>query len=142
MITQTLDWTLDCFPRHGWVFEVPMPPLQSVVSIQYIDTAGATQTLATTEYKVDSKNKPGRIAEAFGKTWPATRAEINAVTVQFTAGFGDTGNDVPENVKLGMQLLIGTWYRNHESVITGTIATRLPDGIEALWGSPGQVSRF
>lgn len=142
VITQSWDWTRDHFPPSGWVFEVPKPALQSVTSITYTDSAGAAQTLATAEYTVDAKSEPGRIAEAFGKTWPAAQAVINAVTVRFAAGFGADANAVPENVKLGMQLLIGTWYRNRESVITGTTAAALPDGIAALWGSPGQVSRF
>ena len=140
LITQTWDWTLDAFPRLGWLFEVPKPRLQSVASIQYIDTAGATQTLATSEYTVDAKNQPGRIAEAFGKSWPATQAVINAVTVQFIAGHA-TSAEVPEDVKFGMLLVIGHLYQNRESVIVGTIATKLPDGVEALW-APYRVTRF
>lgn len=62
-------------------------PLRSVVSISYLDANGAAQTLATTEYTVDKKSEPARIAEAYGKSWPVTQDELNAVMVTFKAGY-------------------------------------------------------
>ena len=89
LITQTWELHLDWFPRGA--IRVPLPPLQSVTSITYIDTAGASQTLDASKYKVLGINIPtpaGRIETAFGETWPSTRAEGEAVTVTFVAGYG------------------------------------------------------
>ena len=99
IITQTWEITFDWFPRGA--IRVPLPPLQSITSVQYIDTAGATQTLAASKYKVLNLNSPtraGRIETAFGETWPSTRDEGEAVTVTFVAGYG--GRDaVPEPIR-------------------------------------------
>jgi uncharacterized phiE125 gp8 family phage protein len=99
LITQTWELTFDWFPRGA--IRIPLPPLQSITSVQYIDTAGATQTLAASKYKVLNLNSPtraGQIETAFGETWPSTRDEGEAVTVTFVAGYG-LRNAVPEHIR-------------------------------------------
>jgi uncharacterized phiE125 gp8 family phage protein len=88
LVTATYDLMLDCFPCSSWIcpIEVPRPPLQSVISIIYIDTTGITQTLDPTRYIVDTNSEPGRIMLAYGQSWPPTRVIMNAVTIRFMAG--------------------------------------------------------
>lgn len=62
-------------------------PLMGVTSIAYVDTDGATQTLATSVYTVDKNTEPARIVLAYGQSWPSTRPQMNAVTVTYIAGF-------------------------------------------------------
>lgn len=129
LITQTWEWRLDGFSL--WTLIVPMAPLISVTSIQYIDGEGTTQTLATTEYTVDAKSEPARIAPAYGKYWPATRYEMNAVTITFTAGYG-AASAVPFQIKQAILLVIGHLYERREETITGTIIAEIPLGVQAL----------
>jgi uncharacterized phiE125 gp8 family phage protein len=135
LVTQTWEWRLDRFPwGNNWAdaLRVPLPPLQSVTSIEYVDTAGVTQTWSDTLYKVDTSKEPGRIAPVYGETWPLTRDEIAAVTVTFIAGYGANPQDVPAAIRSALLLLIGNWYTFREPTITGTIVARLPMGVEAL----------
>jgi uncharacterized phiE125 gp8 family phage protein len=135
LITQTWELTLDRFPcgtvgyGASWVkqtqIQLPKPPIQSVTSVKYIDTDGVLQTLASTEYVVDTTSMRGRIVPAFGKVWPSTRATINAVTIRFVAGYGDAAK-VPESLKNAMKLMLGGAYENRESLITGTIVADNP----------------
>jgi uncharacterized phiE125 gp8 family phage protein len=75
-------------PRiFGDLIRLPRPPLIEVLSVQYVDTAGVPQTLATTEYQVDALDEPGRLRPAFGKYWPATRWQLGAVTITYNAGY-------------------------------------------------------
>lgn len=85
-ITQTWDLFLDAFP--AWGIEIPYPPLASLTSIKYVDSAGVEQTLASADYLVDVKSEPGRVTPAYGKTWPSIRSQMNAVTVRFVCGYG------------------------------------------------------
>ena len=136
-INATFDWSFYGFPsgRVIRLDEQPLAPLVSVTSIKYVDTDGATQTLATSEYVVDIGVKPGEIELAFDKSWPSTRGQRNAVTVRMIVGHGEGPGDVPEDAKAVMKLLIGTWYDNREGVIVGTISSKLPDAVESLlWG--------
>jgi len=58
--------------------------------------------------------EPARLVPAYGKTWPATRNEINAVEVTFTCGYG-AASAVPEAIKAWVKLRIGAMYENRES---------------------------
>ncbi len=133
LMTQTWGLSLDAFPANNGPIALPLPPLQTVDSIKYIDTAGTEQTFEAANYKADAVSEPGRVALAYGQAWPSTREEINAVTVQFTAGYGDAG-DVPEGLKEAMKLLIGHWYENREASIAGTVIGEVPMAYEALIG--------
>lgn len=89
------------FPAFADELRLPRPPLQAspAPTVKYVDTDGVTQTLAATEYQIDSDFEPGRIKVANGKSWPAIRStDYNAVEVQYTAGYG-VASAVPDEFK-------------------------------------------
>jgi uncharacterized phiE125 gp8 family phage protein len=126
LLTQTWDLVLDSFLRPGarcpsWnAIEIPLPPLQSVVSVKYLSTANVLTTLAPTEYVVDLDSTPGRVMPAYGKTWPSTLDFPNAVRIQFVAGYGDEAEDVPQCIKNWMLLNVANLYENRESETVST----------------------
>lgn len=126
LMTQTWDWFLDAFPASGAPMEVPLPPLQSVTSITYTDDAGALQTWASSKYSVNTKSLIGLIAPAYGESYPSTRAMMNAVTVRFVAGFGNTAADVPMPIRQAMLLQIGHMFEQRETHIFGATVEMLP----------------
>lgn len=123
LITQTWDITFDGFPDDS--LDLPFPPLQSVTSITYLDSNGASQVLANTEYQVIINELSGRVVPAYGKAWPGTRPQPGAVTVRIVAGYG-LAVAVPQSIKNWMLLIIGTLYAQREVVITGTIVQDSP----------------
>ncbi len=124
LITQTWEGRLDGFPG-GMEIPLPYPPLQSVSSVQYVDTDGNLQTLATTEYTVDTTGVSGRIFLQWGKSWPWTRAEPNAVRIQFKAGYGPAAA-VPEDLRAEIWAKVGDYFAHREKHITGTIVSKNP----------------
>src|SRR5512139_106594 len=60
LITQTVEAKVDGF-WGSCALELPMPPLQSIVSIQYVDADGALQTLPSDTYTVSTHRRPGRV---------------------------------------------------------------------------------
>jgi uncharacterized phiE125 gp8 family phage protein len=131
LITQTVEVKLDRF-WGGCAIELPMPPLQEVVSVTYLDADGAPQTLDPATYVVSTHRRPGRVWLAFGKSWPATRNEREAVTITFKAGFGDEPADVPPNLIHAMRMLCGHYDRNREAVLAGVVPELVPEGVESL----------
>ncbi len=132
IVTATWDWTLDRFPASK-VFLVPKPPLQSVTSISYVDTNGDSQTLAASQYDVDTASLQGRIVEDPDVTWPSTKTgQIDAVTVRIVAGYGDANTDVPELIRLGIMNLVALWFCNREPVVAGS-ATIVPYTIQSMF---------
>lgn len=129
-LTQAWRLTLDAFPRCGQsVIRVPRAPLRSVTNIQYVDTDGVTQTWASSNYLVDTQSEPGRIALAYGASWPSTRCQVGAVTVNYSAGYGEA-EDVPEQVKHAIKLVLGDWYNQREpkDQAGGTVKALLSHG--------------
>lgn len=128
-VTQKWALILDAFPCGS--ISLPLPPLQTVEEISYIDADGATQVLAPGDYLVDSAGMIGMIHRAYSKTWPTTRAQPMAVRVEFTAGYGDAA-DVPADLVSAMLLLIAHWDQNREPVVVGTIVSSVPLSVDAL----------
>ncbi|MER2537642.1 MAG: head-tail connector protein [Azonexus sp.] len=124
-VTQSWQLLLDSFPGPslmgvpaGVPFSLPKhailvdrSPVQTIDSIQYMDMAGAWQTMPVGDYAVDLNCCPARITPAFGKIWPITMPQIAAVKVNFTAGYG-TAAAVPQGIKAWMLIRIGTLYEN------------------------------
>lgn len=113
-INETFEEFYDKFPQTRCPINLSRSRLSSVVSIKYIDTDGNVQTLATTEYKIDDKIEPPEIREAFGKTWPSTRDEHNAVTVEYVTGEGADTTDIPEKFATIVKQLFVHWYEHRE----------------------------
>ena len=112
IITATWQLTLDGFPDE---IVLPRPDLISVTSVQYVDTGGLTQTLATSEYTVLTDGAFGKIVEAYEKTWPDIRDIPNAVTVTYTSGYGAATTDVPESVRLAIKTMVADMYEHRMS---------------------------
>lgn len=104
--------TMDAFPA---AIELRQPPILAVQSIEYTDQDGAMQTLSPADYTVDAVSEPGYIVPAYGKAWPATRSEVNAVRVNYTAGYGEVQTSVPEPLKAWILLAVGDMYANREA---------------------------
>lgn len=124
-----------CLVNQGWAFDMdafpetialPLAPVVTVDAVKYIDEADAVQTLATSAYVVSN----GRIESAPDEDWPVTRDRHGAVTVEFTAGYGEAAN-VPAALKAAMLLLIGHWYANREATTPGDMRD-LPLAVQAL----------
>lgn len=112
LINATWDHKLDRFPCAGEPIYLPKSPLSSVTSITYTDASGASQTLATSVYKVVSSREPGEIHLKHGQAWPVVYAEAEVVAIRFVAGYGATKLTVPENLRLAMLLMIADWFEN------------------------------
>lgn len=138
LVTQTWDYTLDGFATDEIV--IPRPPLQSVTSIKYIDPDGVEQTLATSEYVVDTAAARGIVCLAYGKAWPSTRVQANAVTIRFVAGYGAAAA-VPAPIKAACLLMIGELFARREHALVGAPIVVVPVSAEyLLW--PYRSLRF
>lgn len=135
--TQTWAWSAESFERvadcRGWI-ELPRPRLIAVSSIQYIDTEGATQTLAADRYVVDATGDSGGIiAPAYGYCWPSVRCgHPAAVTFTFTAGYGATAADVPQFIKAFIRWMTQHQYSSRNAIVTGTIVNEMPFSMQSI----------
>jgi uncharacterized phiE125 gp8 family phage protein len=132
-VEQTWDYTLDRFPLNA--IKLPIQPVTSVTYVQYVDTAGNTQTFTygtspdTPKYDVFTDGPRTTIVPKYNLVWPDTRVHPNVVMVRFIAGY-DT---FPADLKRVLKLLVGHQYENREAVVFGfTLAEALPLGVQAF----------
>jgi uncharacterized phiE125 gp8 family phage protein len=90
-------------------------PVQSVLSVEYLDMNGTPQVLPASDYVLDVACEPARLSPVFGKTWPPTLPQIGAVTVTFDAGYG-SASEVPEGLKSWIKLRVGSLYGHREEM--------------------------
>ena len=139
LVLQT--WTMH-FDRFPWVIKVPKPPLSSVTHIKYYDTNGDLQTLSSSLYQIDSSSEPARIIPAYEEIWPVTRSIMNAVEVEFVAGYAGTADSppdysaIPQSLINAMMLIASTLERHREEVVLPDVSAtqyhRLPLGAKTL----------
>jgi uncharacterized phiE125 gp8 family phage protein len=135
-ITQTWELKLAGFPCSGVPIEIPLSPLVSVTSVSYLDTAGASQTWASSDYTVDAPAGPrpprGRIIPDYALTYPSTQMMENSVTVRFVAGYG-AAVAVPQGIKQAILLRVGDLYARRESAVVGAMFTDTRAAESLLW---------
>lgn len=129
---QTIEAYPDHFPYEGEI-ELPRPPLQSVTSIKYKNSAGTeTNMTADTDYLVDVDSTVGRIVLPYGKSWPAfTPWPVHPIKIRYVAGYS-SADPIPKSIKQAMLLLVGHWYENREAVLKGTISKEIEIAVKAL----------
>jgi len=122
---------LDNFPSSDHIV-LYRPPLVSVTSITYVDTAGATQTLSTNVYAVDTASQPGRVSLKYDQSWPTDcRGHYNDVTITYVAGYSSAsvvtvvGSGGGENVPDGDYTPDGSTYLSIPIYLNNTLGYRI-----------------
>ncbi len=106
LIEQGIAIYSDRFPA-GRSIRLPVAPVSVIASVQYYDANGSLQTLAASKYYTDLIKEPGRIVLVDGEVWPSTQiSRPNAVVINATAGYGDSGADIPEGIVTAMLMMI------------------------------------
>jgi uncharacterized phiE125 gp8 family phage protein len=132
-ITRTYEWSLDRWPCNDKL-DLPMPPALTITSIVYTTSAGTATTWTASEYQLDITGFVGRVAPAYGYTWPtAVLRELAGIKVTYTAGYGATATSVPSKIKHAIMMLIGELYENREDT-DKMQAFSMPWGVKALLG--------
>jgi uncharacterized phiE125 gp8 family phage protein len=130
LITTTFALHLDWFPE---AIILPARPVQAVTSITYIDPSGTTQTLDPSRYLLDAQGPRPIVIPPLGSFFPVPKVQQpNAVTVTFTAGFGDSPAQVPEPYKLAIKIWVATNYNQREAVVMGRTPAIVPHTFDHL----------
>lgn len=162
LITQTWTLWLDGFPRSGKqdapgegyfelpvshfdavqrVLEISRPPLQSVAFLQTHDIANNASVFSSSNYLVDTASSPGRVALNQGAVWPTGLRAVNAVEIEFTAGYPNA-TDVPDAIKQGILLWIKLLFADKSKLFESDESTPglveinrvpIPPMVKALW---------
>jgi uncharacterized phiE125 gp8 family phage protein len=107
LVTQGWILWLDTWPE---VISIPLPPLQAVASVTIYTRDDSTHVQDPATYIVDLA--AGRLALKPSSPPPSNLRRLNAVAVAFTAGHGDTAEDVPAPLRAAILELVAFLYEN------------------------------
>lgn len=131
LVTQT--WRLDRADFAG-VIALPLPPLQAVGSVQYVDDDGGLIAVDPSIYEVvTGGTAEGHIVRKSSQSWPTDLDDDTAepVRITFTCGYG-AASAVPRAIRQAALMLVTQWYELRQPVTTGAIVAALPWTVEAL----------
>lgn len=114
LVKKQWDLSYDYWPQYRVRLRAPCI---SVDLVQYTDLTGAVTTMqVTNDYVFDLKKEPAVITPPWNRSWPAfTPFPSSAILIRFTSGYA--ADDLfwlgpGARVKIGMLMLIGSWYEN------------------------------
>lgn len=130
LIDQTWLLTLSAFPGCDQRIFLPLtsprysgasPAPDTVSSLKYVAADGVVTTLVEgTDYEVVTDHDPQYVRPVYGKSWPSARCQHDAVRIIYTAGYGPSAADVPEEIRDYILLRVGQLYEFRELVVAGT----------------------
>lgn len=107
----------------------PVGPVTAVEKIEFeTDNAGTLSTMPSADYHLDLKSKVARVA--FSDYPTPYEYALNPIRITFTAGHPEDG--IPGAIMQAIKLICGHLYDHRHSEITGTIATSIKLGVDAL----------
>lgn len=128
LIDQSWRLALDRWPRHGTAL-LAKHPVRQVLSVTAYGPDGEASLIDPADYQLDTLSRPGRLH--FSAERPPLRA-MNGIEIDFTAGFGESGPDVPDLLKRAMLVLVAHWFEFRAAFGAGDQPVSLPAGYERM----------
>jgi len=139
LLTQTIRLTGDEWPERIWLPRARV--LQSVTSVEYYDTTGALQTLASTQYVADDTTRPASIVRAANVSWPALQSTRDAWRWRVTYVVGWTSAaQIPAGIKLGLAMYVTHLDENRSGTDTDATVARV--AAEQKWSDRLSVPAY
>jgi uncharacterized phiE125 gp8 family phage protein len=122
MIEQSWRAIVETWPAAGT--ELPVQPALSVDAVRAVDAEGVATTLDPEDYAFEVADGSVKLLD------PA----IGAISyeIDFTAGYGAAGADVPQPLKQAIFLLVAHWYEHRSAVTDSEGAAATPLGVREL----------
>lgn len=106
LIAQSWRLALDRWPAQGCI-TLGLHPARQILSVTVFGAEGEAALLDPQTYQLDALSRPARLHL---DERPAPARRMNGIEIDFTAGFGEAGADVPDLLKRAILVLVAHWY--------------------------------
>lgn len=128
LTVQSWRLLLDSIPEDG-VIHIARGPVQAVESLRLYDEAGEEILLPLQGHVLDGDARPARLM--LGRSIAGLRA-VNGVEVDFTAGFGESGAEVPDTLKRAMLMHVAQMFAFRGALAVEDQPADIPPGYDRL----------
>jgi len=130
-LTQSWSIFLDDWPSSSQV-EIPISPLISVDLVNLYDEAGAATLLDAENYYIETASRVPRLVRTGTGIWPKPERKASGIEMQITVGYGPAADDVPQNLRQAIMILVAHWFENRELVSLTDNPIMVPETVSAL----------
>jgi uncharacterized phiE125 gp8 family phage protein len=130
-ITQGWLYLTDDWPP-GHTLNLPLAPVQSIVSVKVYDSDDTATVLSPSTYLLDGLSVPPRLVRRAANAWPRPGRIANGVEVSFVCGHGSLAAEVPAPLRQAVLLLVAHWYEHRQPVEIGNAAEIIPAMVHDL----------
>jgi uncharacterized phiE125 gp8 family phage protein len=124
-------WRQTQWRPTGVCVVLEVPPVQSIVSIKYLDVNEVEQTATLSDFElVQLPHRYAQVEPKIGKSWPSMSSRSDALRIEFVAGF-DNAAAVPNRIKSAIRLLAGELDKEREAT-SAVMLREIPIGISRL----------
>ncbi|NJM34940.1 MAG: hypothetical protein HC850_09820 [Rhodomicrobium sp.] len=131
LISQNWSLYLDRWPDAPYV-ELPLAPLIGIDAVRLYSPSDSYMTLDPGLFIADKASRRPRLALNNGQVWTVPGRAVNGIEIAFTAGFGETADDIPMPLRLAVRMLVAHWYEAREPVLLGETADPVPETVARL----------
>lgn len=107
-------------------------PVRSIEAVTVYDEEGIPHAIAADGWSLDAASRPARLAVTGRR--PAGQW-LNGIEIDFIAGFGESGTDVPDTLKRAMLTHIAQMYDLRGAVPLAQQPGAVPSGYDRLLGA-------
>lgn len=104
-------------------------PVRDVLSVTAFGSEGEAALVPAANYQVDQLSRPARL---HFRVRPPTLRAMNGLEVDFRAGFGEAGTDVPDLLKRAILMLVTHWYEFRSAFGPDQQPVSYPGGYDRL----------
>jgi len=143
LVNQSLTVWYD-YPPLGPILELPYSPASAVGIVSTYAEDDTETTFSSDSYITDLIGNPPRLILRDGYSWPTSLRAANALTVAYTAGYGDTYEEVPAGIREALKLLVIHFYegKDRQKDMKRFMSIEdAPNGVASLL-SPHILTRF
>lgn len=130
LIAQSWRLYLDRWPRDG-IIRILKSPVQAVQSVTVYSFDGAPLQVSLEGHLLDGAGRPARLWLA---NTPVTGRTVNGIEIDFAAGYGEAGTDVPDTLKRAMLIHMGHMFAFRGAISPDQQPAGIPEGYERLIG--------
>lgn len=123
------DWRLVLDQWPSGELKLRRHPVRQFLSITVYGVDGEGSLLDPDAYRTDTMSRPARVRLVAPP--PQVRC-MNGFEIDFRAGFGESGADVPDGPKRAILLLVAHWYEFRAEFGADDQPVSMPSGYERL----------
>lgn len=128
LISRLLRLYLDDWPDTH-VIQIARGPVQTIEIVTVYDAVGAPVEIDTSGYVLDGTARPARLVLPGRR---ATERALNGIEIDFIAGFGESGADVPDTLKRALLLHVAAMFELRGVLALDEQPGAMPQGYERL----------